>query len=364
MRKLRVGDQVEVRSREEILRTLDDKAELEGMPFMSEMFAFCGQRFSVYKRAHKTCDYVSPVIQSRRLHRTVHLNTRCDGQSHGGCDAGCLIYWKEAWLKRLPAGNAEQIEASVKLVSVAEVKSSQVGCTESEVYSRGEVGANENGRQVYRCQATQVPYASSKLAWWDLRQYVEDYTSGNTSAWRLFSGMTYALYYNASEAGVGVGAAMRWIYNKLCWLWGGSKWPRIPGRIPAGNPTPVLQLNLQPGELVKVKSQEEILKTVDVNNRNRGMWWDAELVPYCGKTYRVAKSVRKLINEKNGEMLEMKTPGIILESVTCQARYSRCRMFCPRAMYPYWREIWLERASEEQCPAGAMPESSSGSKKA
>ena len=34
----------------------------------------------------------------------VHLDeTRCDGQGHGGCQAGCLLFWKEAWLKRVAA---------------------------------------------------------------------------------------------------------------------------------------------------------------------------------------------------------------------------------------------------------------------
>jgi len=43
----------------------------------------------------------------------------------------------------------------------------------------------------------------------------------------------------------------------------------------------------------------------------------------------------------------MKTPCIILEDVTCQARYSACRMHCPKGMYPYWREIWLERVNSD-----------------
>jgi hypothetical protein len=102
-------------------------------------------------------------------------------------------------------------------------------------------------------------------------------------------------------------------------------------------------LNLQPGELVRVKSQEEILKTVDSKNRNRGMFWDAELAPYCGGTYKVLKRVDKIISEQTGKMIEMKTPCLILDSVICQGKYSSCRLFCPRAMYPYWREIWLER---------------------
>ena len=36
--KLRAGDWVEVKSKKEILRTLDTKGQLEGMPFMPQMF--------------------------------------------------------------------------------------------------------------------------------------------------------------------------------------------------------------------------------------------------------------------------------------------------------------------------------------
>src|SRR4029079_12146115 len=89
----KVGDWVEVRSKKEILATLDSHGQLESMPFMPEMFAFCGRRFQVHKRAHKTCDTVFPV-RSRRVSRTVHLETRCDGAAHGGCQASCLLYWK------------------------------------------------------------------------------------------------------------------------------------------------------------------------------------------------------------------------------------------------------------------------------
>jgi hypothetical protein len=102
-------------------------------------------------------------------------------------------------------------------------------------------------------------------------------------------------------------------------------------------------LNLQPGELVRVKSHEEILRTLDTASKNRGLQWDAELVPYCGKTYRVANRVHNVIDEKTGRMVRMKNPSILLESVVCQARYSPCRMFCPKSTYAYWREIWLER---------------------
>jgi hypothetical protein len=197
------------------------------------------------------------------------------------------------------------------------------------------------------------------MAYWDIRQYIEDYTSGNVSFRRLIAGTTYSAYYNLSQAGIGTGPIMRWFYNKICGVWGGPNWPRTPGVIPGGQPTPKgTPLNIQPGELVRVKPQAEILKTVNAENRNRGLFWDAELAPYCGGTYRVLRRISKIIIEQTGKMMEMKNPCVILDNVICQARYSACRMFCPRAMYPYWREIWLERVEEGQTPIRAEVEDS------
>lgn len=350
--KFFVNDWVEVRSKKEILRTLDSNGQLDGMPFMPEMFQFCGKRFQVYKSAHKTCD---PDYRSRRIYRAVHLETRCDGQAHGGCEAGCLLFWKEAWLK--PIGRDNQHDAT----NVVEVQLNERGnastseCTESSVWNgvRAQTSDAPGGDPTYICQVTQVQY-EEPLKWWDVRQYVEDYLSGNVSTWRLFSGFVYSMYYNFSQAGIGVGPLMRWFYNLACPLWRGSKWPRKTGIIPEGQPTPTATLNLQPGELVRVKSHEEILRTVSTGSRNRGLWWDAELVPYCGKTYRVAKRIHNVIDEKSGKMVRMKSPSIILENVICQARYSPCRMFCPRSTYAYWREIWLERIEAPSPPEPAF----------
>ena len=63
-----------------------------------------------------------------------------------------------------------------------------------------------------------------------------------------------------------------------------------------------------------------------------------------------------MIDEKTGKMIEMKSPCIILDGVVCQARYSPCRMLCPKSMYPYWREIWLERVAPKAQGAGAEVE--------
>ena len=341
-RRLRAGEWVVVREKEEILETLDSKAELDGMPFMPEMFSFCGKRFQVYKRAHKTCDTVFPT-RGRRVDRAVHLATRCTGDAHGGCQAGCLIFWKEAWLRRdtAPSGDARAVTSASQYESVT--KQSAVPLAEPDVWANIRIDGTASVKPVYKCQATRLPYATSDLAWWDVRQYVEDYTSGNVSLGRMIAGLIYSVYYNLSQAGIGLGRPMRWLYNRLSPLWGGPQFPRLSGTIPEGQPTPTATLNLQPGELVRVKPHQDILRTITSANKNRGMSWDAEMVPFCNQTHRVAKRVIRIIDENTGEMKDMKSPCIILESVVCQARYSGCRMFCPRSIFPYWREIWLER---------------------
>jgi hypothetical protein len=322
-----VGDWVEVRSKEEILSTLDSDGRSDGMPFMPEMFAFCGKKFEVFKSAHKTCD---PDMRSRRIRNAVHLQTRCNGSAHGGCQAGCLIFWNEAWLK--------SVGDDVTVVSSGL-------CTESIVIDRTQA-LEPNGELSYVCQTTRVQY-ESPLPWWDIRQYFEDYTSRNISLRRLLSGTIYSAYYNLSGprflGRFGLGPAMIRLYDKARPIWDGIEWPRKPGFLPLEQPTPTASLNLQSGELVRVKSREEILKTINTDNKNRGLWWDAELAPYCGGTYRVLSRVTKALDERTGKMQIMKTPCIILDSVVCGARYSACRMFCPRNTYAYWREIWLER---------------------
>src|SRR5215207_2312034 len=100
-RSVHAGDTVRVRSREEILATLDPNGRLDGQPFMPEMLQFAGRELPVFKIAHKTCDTINrPSEGIRRLDRTVHLaGARCDGSAHGGCQAGCLLFWREEWLE-------------------------------------------------------------------------------------------------------------------------------------------------------------------------------------------------------------------------------------------------------------------------
>lgn len=351
--RLRAGDVVEVRTKEEILGTLDSRGRLENLPFMPEMLQYCGRRFRVFKRAHKTCDWVY-TVKSRRLRDGVHLETRCDGEFHGGCQSACLIYWKEAWLKRVnrldeselslaDTGPRRELKDSRQKAGVSNSGNS---CTEAAVVSATKAGETESGREeLYSCQGTDVPQFTEPLPWWDMRQYLEDYTSGNASLGRIFRGFAYASYTALVQAGIGLGPPLKWLYDRYQSLTGGLPHPRRNGTIPVGQATPTCDLNLQPGELVRVKSFKEILKTLDTEGKNRGLSFDSEMMPYCEGVYPVKARVTRYVDEKTGRLVIMKKAAIMLEGVWCQSRYSECRMLCPRSIYSWWHDIWLERIS-------------------
>jgi hypothetical protein len=338
---LKAGDWVEVKSKAEILATLDEKGQLAGLPFMPEMLEFAGKRLQVAKRAHKTCDTVFPV-RGRRVADAVHLDTRCDGKAHGGCQAGCLLFWKTDWLK--PAGSASMPSNGAPEPAPQRYST---GCSEEHLLRATRVEKEkESNDPEYVCQATRLPYFTTDLNPYDFSQYLEDYFSGNVTFGRFVAGLSFAGYRQLVNLGIGLGRPLRWLYDAWKGLWNGIPYPLRAGKLPKGAKTPTVNLGLQPGELVRVKTYDEILETCDESLTNRGMVFDKEMVPFCGNSYRVARRVTRIIDEKSGKMLEMKNPCIVLDGVYCRSWYSECRLFCPRGIFSYWREIWLERASD------------------
>jgi hypothetical protein len=307
------------------------------MPFMPEMFRFCGQRLQIYKCAHKTCDGISR--ESRRMARTVHLDTRCSGEAHGGCQSACLLFWKEEWLR--PA-NAPDRTASGHI----EPDNTSLNGSLAKEAVRAFAVVQEGDGVRYRCQTTEIRTASTPLSWWDVRQYVEDLHSGNVDGWTFVSGALGALWLNMSRWRLGIGRMVRWLYDHVRYVWNGAAFPRRVGWIPLGKRTPLANLNLRPGELVRVRGLDEIEQTLDTAGHNRGLYFDPEQAPFAGHAFRVGHRVERMISEETGRMIELKAPTVVLESVFCGGKYSSCRMFCPKSACLFWREAWLERVNE------------------
>jgi hypothetical protein len=346
---LSVGDWVAVRSAGEIFATLDENACLDELPFMPQMLQYCDSKLRVRKRAHKMCDTAFGT-GARQMSDAVFLDgIHCDGETFGGCEMDCSVVWKEAWLRRVDENEVVTRSAPDDRLDALVRKATRRPDT-------------ADGEPVYVCQATKLPAATRPLPWWSVDQYVADYKSGNVPLSTLLARMLFMLYSPLVSSGIGLGSAFRWLYNAVQAVRGGVPFPEHIGRLPAGGPTPAANLGLQVGELVRVKSIGQILETVDKRLVNRGMGFHPEMVPFCGKTFRVKQRLQRIINEKNGKLVTLKNSCIVLDGVGCQGRFSR-PINCPRALPPYWREIWLERVDEKGPDALGAPAGNERAKK-
>lgn len=329
----RAGDVVEVRSLGEIMQSLDEHGSLRGLPFMPEMVRYCGHRFRVFNEVTKICETIDKTGY-RQLSGTVSLQgLHCDGAFHGGCEARCLMFWREEWLKPVaqPAtGSAREQPVHLHRTGrpdAASAAPSQDVSAADEVpeallraTTRRADGSDAESRHV--CQITELKRASQPCPWWDPRPFVRDVVSGNQ---RLAMVLRWLLL-----------AAFNWFQT----LRGGCGFPFMEqGTL---KKTPATSLDLKPGDLVRVRSADEILATLDANNKNRGLWFDIEMLPSCGRTFRVARRVTRIVNEKTGQMIHMapQSPIILLEGVLCRGEFHK---LCARSEYLFWREAWLER---------------------
>lgn len=316
-RPLRRGDVVEVRPPDEILATLDGEATLDGVPFMPEMLEHVGRRFTVSRRVEKICDTIA-TTGSRRMRDTVYLeDLRCNGSGHGGCQAGCRIYWKEAWLRRVDdSGDTTPAakESRPELERLAEAGTRTVRELDGEE------------QEVWRCQATEAFRASEHLRTLrDPGQYLRELRFGNV-------GLLHFL--RVAARGLVMEFARRVGLIQPTPLHGDGT---QPDREP---------LDLQPGDLVRVRPPEEIAPTLDADGLNRRLSFDREMLPFCGQTLRVKDRVQRLVDDRTGRMLNISRDCLILDGLVCSGERTAGCWFCPRQIYPYWREAWLERADE------------------
>jgi len=326
--RLRPGELVEIKSLEDIIATLDVQGTLQSLPFMPEMAAFCGRQARVLRRVDKINDYVWRT-GLRRVRDTVLLEQlRCSGIHHGGCQASCHLLWKEAWLTR-PSGEVRPSQGGPgrKAAGIPAVPAHLSADELVQLARRTE----EDGSTRYVCQMTQVAEGTTPLHWGDPRHYLRDLLTGNVRLAPFFTGVSIALF--------------NWVQRQ-------RQGAVSPARMEIRERTsPHEALALQPGDRVRVKAMPDIERTLNHDSRNRGLWFDRDLIRFCGGEYRVHARVNRIINERTGKLVTLSIPNIILEGVTATGEYLA---FCPQNDAIFWREIWLQRV--EQQGDSARPE--------
>jgi len=103
-------------------------------------------------------------------------------------------------------------------------------------------------------------------------------------------------------------------------------------------------LNLQPGDLVEVRSLKEIFATLDERGSLRGLRFTPEMAKFCGKRFKVYRRLEKIILEATGELRKIRTPTVLLEGVFCDGK---AHGGCDRSCFCFWREAWLKKVTPQ-----------------
>lgn len=95
------------------------------------------------------------------------------------------------------------------------------------------------------------------------------------------------------------------------------------------------------GDLVRIRSAEEILSTLDPGGTVDGLLFMPEMLQFAGREFRVRASAHKTCNGA-AEIREMKDT-VHLEGLRCDgSAHDGCQAGCPL----FWRQEWLSPASE------------------
>jgi hypothetical protein len=98
--------------------------------------------------------------------------------------------------------------------------------------------------------------------------------------------------------------------------------------------------DLKAGDLVRVRSREEIEATLNYWKELKGCGFLEGMWQYCDTTQRVLKPMERFLDEREYRMKRCKGV-ILLEGLMCQGTPELGR--CDRSCLFFWREEWLEK---------------------
>lgn len=101
-----------------------------------------------------------------------------------------------------------------------------------------------------------------------------------------------------------------------------------------------------PGDIVRVKSREEIQATLNSWGQLNGcMFMSNEMTKYCNTNQRVFKNLERFIDERDYRV--KKSHGVVfLDGVFCEGTTDYGR--CDRSCFFFWREEWLEKIDTKE----------------
>jgi hypothetical protein len=114
-------------------------------------------------------------------------------------------------------------------------------------------------------------------------------------------------------------------------------------------------LKLRPGDLVEVRTPDELLQTLDAEGTLNQLPFMPEMVEFCGKRFRVSKRAFKTCYYgTHAGLRKFRTDDVVLlEGLRCSgAQHDGCQKACTI----FWREAWIRRVEGTAAASRVEPE--------
>ncbi len=136
---------------------------------------------------------------------------------------------------------------------------------------------------------------------------------------------------------------MRRLWRTVFRLSRGGEEPPVISRRGAKNGV-TLGEPLHEGDIVRVRSLEQIRETLDANGGCHGCAFLEPMARYCGQELRVAKCLQRFFDEKRWRMLKCRNV-VLLEGAFCDGSGHPDTLGCDRMCLFFWRIEWLESSA-------------------
>jgi len=102
------------------------------------------------------------------------------------------------------------------------------------------------------------------------------------------------------------------------------------------------------GDTVQVRSRAEIKRLLASGGKARGCSFTHEMYKYCGREFRVLKSVETFFDESKQKMCKCRNT-VLLDGAVCSGRQRLYFMKCDRNCFFSGRRSGSRRSAEEPC---------------
>jgi len=297
------GDRVYVKSKEEILESLGSDNKKDGCLFMEGMFSFCGQPQQIIKTVRHFFDEYRFRLYKTKATLYILKGSICDGTDESfdrQCDRSCYYLWHEDWLTDAPSSVPSRENANHAKILRTPTK-----------------GAISSVQEIPFCQLTNISDVARRNSW------LNDILQIRTKVLRTLK------------------RALRAQWNRMA--------RKLSSPISAEYLKKDIPEPIREGDIVRVKSQGEILQLLDDRSTYKRLFFIHEMYEFCNKEYQVLKVIDSFYDEAKKKMARCKNT-VMLEGVTCSGRQRLYMAACDRQCFFFWHRDWLDKVQSSKSP--------------